>query len=259
MEIVSSCQRLSLKRKKGCFNSLQSDQKRPRSFRFHDNISADSIGALFCQYDWNNKKKKIPSFAMLRLCKDLCISTMDVSLLVLSYKLNVGQCGKFMKEDFLNGLASMGIYSLAQLKEIIPQLRQYAKDNSSEIYRYAFHTLKEYESDTNIPLEGALEIMAILVPHLPYTYNFIHFMKTQQTYKVMNIDHWNMFLQFNLMASSYGSDFESYVSDEDVWPLMIDDFVSFMKKWNQESAISHQNSSIELCQDDSEVIGMELM
>jgi hypothetical protein len=50
-------------------------------------------------------------------------------------------------------------------------------------------------------------------------------MKIQKEYTGMNFDQWNMFLQFNYHITL---DFENY--DENcAWPVMIDDFVAFMK------------------------------
>jgi hypothetical protein len=70
--------------------------------------------------------------------------------------LNVGECGIFTKQEFVQGLSNLGISSLTQIKECLPSLREYAITHVNEIYTYAFHTLKEFETQLTIPLEGTL-------------------------------------------------------------------------------------------------------
>jgi hypothetical protein len=66
----------------------------------------------------------------------------------------VAECGVFTREEFVNGLTTLGISSLSQLRDCLPFFRDYAVTNLSEIYAYAFQTLKEFESQLTIPLEG---------------------------------------------------------------------------------------------------------
>jgi hypothetical protein len=149
---------------------------------------------------------------------------MDVALLVLSYKLNVRECGEFTKEEFVRGLTEMDISTLSQLKSTLVALREYADKHSSEIYLYAFRTLKEFDSQLTVPLEGALEMIKLFQSHLPHGKGFVRFMNAQTDYTGMNYDQWSMFLQFNQQISL---DFENY--DHYAWPVMFDDFIAFMR------------------------------
>jgi len=243
-EMASSCQRLSLKRKRRetvgvIFGNGKNPLKRScSSFQF----SLTDLGIIFNHYSCGTEF--IESKGMLQFCKDLNVDTMDVALLVLSFQLNVSECGVFTKQEFVNGLSNLRIYSMSQLKEALPGFREYALTHLNEIYVYAFHSLKEYESQLTIPLDGALEMIRILTAHLPHGLNFINYMKRQNhEYLGMNFDQWTMFLQFNLQISM---DFENY-DENGCWPVMIDDFVLFMRSEDRfgfaEESINYYESS----------------
>jgi hypothetical protein len=68
--------------------------------------------------------------------------------------MSVAECGVFTKQEFINGFTNLGISSLSHLKESLPFLREYAFNNLNEVYAYAFQSLKEFDSQLTIPLEG---------------------------------------------------------------------------------------------------------
>lgn len=166
---------------------------------------------------------------------------MDVALLVLSYKLQVAECGVFTKQEFINGLTNLGLTNLYQLRECLPLLREYANTHFVEIYSYAFHSLKEYESQLTIPLEGALEMIRTLSVHLPHSHNFIRYMRKQNDFTGLNYDQWNMFYIFNQTITL---DFENYDGNS-FWPIMIDDYVAYMK--NVEPCEEFEQSTSSSC------------
>jgi DCN1-like protein 4/5 len=68
-------------------------------------------------------------------------------------------------------------------------------------------------------------MIRILSFHLPHSHNFIRFMRLQNDFTGMNLDQWNLFYLFNQTITL---DFDNY-DPNSAWPVMIDDFVSFMK------------------------------
>jgi DCN1-like protein 1/2 len=246
VDFASSCQRLSLKRKRRephgiIFGNGKNPLKRACSISSFQHFSLTDLGAIFNHYSCGTEL--IESKGMLQFCRDLNVDTMDVALLVLSYQLSVAECGVFTKQEFVTGLSNLGIYSMYQLQEALPSLREYALTHLNDIYTYAFHSLKEYESQLTIPLDGALEMIRILTAHLPHGQNFIHYMKKENhEYLGMNYDQWTMFLQFNLQITM---DFENY-DENGCWPVMIDDFVLYMRsddKSSSEEPISYYESN----------------
>lgn len=74
--------------------------------------------------------------------------------------MNVAECGVFTRQEFIQGLSNLGLFSMQQLKDALPSLRHYAITHLNEIYIYAFHSLKEYESQLTIPLDGKFALIS---------------------------------------------------------------------------------------------------
>lgn len=162
-----------------------------------------------------------------RLCKDLGISPLSLAALILAWQLGASEMGFFQKEEFVQGMSNLKVYDLVALRSAISKLEKEASSNQesfNELYKYAFGFCCDTNNRKSIDIESAASMLELVLPHGPHTKKFSEFLRKASTYKVINKDQWNCFLEF---SRNVKADLSNYDNNE-AWPLLIDEFVDFL-------------------------------
>jgi len=185
--------------------------------------------SLFEQYQ-DDSKENIDPYGMERLFNDLEINPESFEALCFCYKLNADKMGYFTKDEFLEGLKSMKCTTLSQLQKHLKSVRKEFDDPVSfkSLYEFAFKFCKGENKDTRtIESEAGKEMLkCVLGQRYPITAKFAEFLKQSPTHKALNMDQWRMFYEFVRKVKPDLSDYY----ETDCWPVVIDDFVDWLKK-----------------------------
>ena len=137
------------------------------------------------------------------------------------------EAGSFALEEWIQGMRSLNISSLADLKKALPELRKRATgvgQDARNVYRFAFtYTLDP--GVRNLKLEYALALWELLLQPLqwPLYSRWIDFISSRGG--VVTKDTWNLVYELATTVKSDLSDFDS----AGAWPVTIDDFVDAVK------------------------------
>ena len=152
---------------------------------------------------------------------------MDPVTLVLSYVMKAETMGVYTKQEFTHGFEAMQCNTVSDMKKKIPTLREYLRQDGKfkDLYRYVFLFLRE-PGLKNVALEYAITMWRLLLKErCSFLEEWVEFMETQSKVKAVTKDTWNMLLDF---IEHTNSDLTNY-EDDGAWPVMIDNFVEFMK------------------------------
>ncbi|KAL7616433.1 hypothetical protein Lser_V15G03260 [Lactuca serriola] len=117
-----------------------------------------------------------------------------------------------------------------------------------EFYSYAFRYCLTEEKQRYVDIESICELLELVLgSQFPCQVNlFIRYLKTENRYKVINMDQWMGFYRFCNEISS--TDFNNYDKDH-AWPLILDNFVEWVRSTRarlQRNALRQTESSIGL-------------
>lgn len=163
-----------------------------------------------------------------RFCSDLGIDVMDPVILIIAKYFRAECMEDFKKQEFMQGMAAMGVDTIAKLKAKIPQLRNELKDNRAfkDLYLFVFGFSRD-KGSRNISLETAIGLWRLLlVPKYSMAEDWIRFLETRERKHDISRDTWNMALDFFEMTKTRGvADYQ----DDGAWPVIVDEFVEFMR------------------------------
>jgi DCN1-like protein 4/5 len=154
------------------------------------------------------------------LCSDLGVP-LTLCFFALAFKFKAVTTRCFSRDEFIKGLIPLLVDSTSKLVQTLNDIEDFAKSNVEKIFLYSFNLLKNNEHQKLLSLPSALHYLDILLGHLPHTTKFINFMRSQNCYKGLNYDQWQMFLLFNKTVTL---DYSNY-DINDAWPVILDDFV----------------------------------
>ncbi|XP_078489813.1 DCN1-like protein 5 isoform X2 [Ciona intestinalis] len=164
---------------------------------------------------------------MERLCKSISVKPDDVVMLVLAHQLNAKKMGFFTLEEWSRGMQKIQCDSSAKLERKLEVLRESLNDSVQlkSVFRYAFDFAKEPGQRT-MELDTANIMLELLLSERWTLFSkFQQFLKQTKSCRVLNRDQWNNVLEF---SRSILPDLSNYDFDG-AWPVLIDDFVEFVK------------------------------
>eukprot|EP00823_Brevimastigomonas_motovehiculus_P001234 TRINITY_DN11743_c0_g1_i1.p1 TRINITY_DN11743_c0_g1~~TRINITY_DN11743_c0_g1_i1.p1 ORF type:complete len:282 (+),score=75.59 TRINITY_DN11743_c0_g1_i1:31-876(+) len=177
-----------------------------------DSLTGACVGKYFTDLGLNPETDVIPIFG-------IC------------WKLKCKSMGEIKKSEFVDGWAELGCDTLsaqqAHVKTIINSLKD--KSTFREFYRWVFEYLKGDSERKTIDVDPAMEMMSTLLPnHFKLLPQWIEFLKSQkEKVKTMTKDVWEQVFDF---ARDVPSDLSSYDANEGAFPVLIDEFVEWVKK-----------------------------
>lgn len=172
---------------------------------------------------------------MEKFCEDIGVEPENVVMLVLAYKMQARQMGFFTQTEWLKGLSELQCDSISKLQIKLDYLRNQLNDQHvfKGIYRYAYDFARD-KDQRSMDMETAKAMLQLLLgKHWPLYSQFSQFLE-QSKYKVINKDQWCNILEFSRTISN---DLSNYDVDG-AWPVMLDEFVEWLKASKTESNIS---------------------
>ncbi|CAL5373491.1 unnamed protein product [Camellia sinensis] len=161
------------------------------------------------------------------LCSDLGVDHTDVRILMLAWKMNAQKQGYFTQDEWQRGLKALTVETVNKLKNTLLELQNEVRmpQNFADFYSFAFQYLPNKDKQKWIDVECICELLDIVMgSQFPSQVAlFTKYLKIQNDYKVINMDQWTSFLQDKL------SDLKNYDTTE-AWPLILDDFVEWMRE-----------------------------
>ncbi|BBH01434.1 hypothetical protein Prudu_011702 [Prunus dulcis] len=154
------------------------------------------------------------------LCNDL--------QLVVSWHMKAATMCEFSKQEFIDGLETLGIDSLEKFREKIPFMRSELKDEQKfrEIYNFAFGWAKE-KGQKSLALDTAIGMWQLLFAEKqwPFVDHWCQFLQARHN-KAISRDTWSQLLEFARAVDSSLTNYDA----EGAWPYLIDEFVEYLKE-----------------------------
>lgn len=191
--------------------------------------------AWFREYTTPDDPDTLGPEGMEKFCEDIGVEPENVVMLVLAYKMQARQMGFFTKEEWLKGLGEMQCDSIQKLQFRLDYLRCLLNDQNAfkAIYRYAYDFARD-KDQRSMDMDTAKAMLQLLLgKHWPLYSQFSQFLE-QSKYKVINKDQWCNILEF---SRTIYNDLSNYDVDG-AWPVMLDEFVEWLKAARAKSDIS---------------------
>ncbi|PIA45718.1 hypothetical protein AQUCO_01600155v1 [Aquilegia coerulea] len=190
----------------------------------------ERIDQLFYSYA-NKSSGVIDPEGIESLCSDVGVDYTDVRILMLAWRMNAERQGYFTLEEWRKGLKSLKVDTIAKLKKALPDLEKEVRTptNFTEFYSYSFQYCLTEEKQKGVDIESVCELLTLVLGSKFHTQvdSFVEYLKSQNDYKVLNMDQWMGFLRF--CNEIKFSDLSNY--DEDLaWPLILDNFVEWIRE-----------------------------
>ncbi|KAJ8667164.1 hypothetical protein QAD02_008826 [Eretmocerus hayati] len=176
---------------------------------------------------------------MEKFCEDIGVEPENVVMLVLAYKMSARQMGFFTIGEWLKGLSELQCDTIAKLQNKMDYLRNLLNDPHTfkGIYRYAYDFARD-KDQRSMDMETARVMLQLLLgKHWSLFSQFAKFLD-QSKYKVINKDQWCNILEFSRTISDNLSNYDL----DGAWPVMLDEFVEWLKAQQQHDATSQMDT-----------------
>jgi len=190
------------------------------------------LNKLFDKYSSGEGKDKDAMFEekLVAFFKDIGVDAEKEGCLTLgiAWKLKAKTLGEFTRKEFVDGFSEVGADSVDKIKSEVSNIRSLLANKVTfrDFYRWVFDYIKEEPERKSVDLEPACEMMSIvLVQHFPLLPEWIEYLRTKSTSKMVSKDIWEQVFEF---ARDIKADLSNY-EDDGAWPVVIDEFVDFVK------------------------------
>eukprot|EP00005_Dracoamoeba_jomungandri_P000059 CAMPEP_0174252360 /NCGR_PEP_ID=MMETSP0439-20130205/1863_1 /TAXON_ID=0 /ORGANISM="Stereomyxa ramosa, Strain Chinc5" /LENGTH=598 /DNA_ID=CAMNT_0015332883 /DNA_START=29 /DNA_END=1825 /DNA_ORIENTATION=- len=164
----------------------------------------------------------------LQLQDDLgAVEEDDPLMLIIAWKLNCEETWIFAREEFVEGFALYGCWSLEQIREKATEWENDIKQDEhfKSFYHFVFDYLKGEGKKILLIEEAEVVWDMILKPRgWPLFDKWLEFLKKKEK-KAISRDVWQQLFEF---ALAYKSDLSNY-DEMAAWPLIFDEFVEWTK------------------------------
>ncbi|XP_011310289.1 DCN1-like protein 5 isoform X1 [Fopius arisanus] len=191
--------------------------------------------AWFREYTVPDDPDTLGPEGMEKFCEDIAVEPENVVMLVLAYKMNARQMGFFTMSEWLKGLSELQCDTIGKIQQKLEYLRNLLNEPHTfkGIYRYAYDFARD-KDQRSMDMETARVMLQLLLGrHWPLFSQFAQFLD-QSKYKVINKDQWCNILEF---SRTINNDLSNYDLDG-AWPVMLDEFVEWLKVQRGEGASS---------------------
>ncbi|GMP35579.1 hypothetical protein CsSME_00007959 [Camellia sinensis var. sinensis] len=190
----------------------------------------EPIDHLFHSYA-NRSLGMIDPEGIEALCSDLGVDHTDVRILMLAWKMNAQKQGYFTQDEWQRGLKALTVDTVNKLKNALSELENEVRmpQNFADFYSFAFQYCLTEDKQKWIDVECICELLDIVMgSQFPSQVAlFTKYLKIQNDYKVINMDQWTSFLRF---CSQISFPYLKNYDTTEAWPLILDDFVEWMRE-----------------------------
>nr|GMD32660.1 DCN1-like protein 4 [Ipomoea batatas] len=202
----------------------------PDTVSSEEDMELERIDKLFYTYA-NDSSGLIEPEGIENLCSHLGVAHTDIKMLMLAWKMQAGRQGYFTLEEWRNGAKELKADTVENLKKAFGQLEEELESPSNfvDFYAYAFQYCLTEDNQKCVETEIVCVLLdLVLGPRFqPQVAALIEYIQFQKDYKVITMDQWLGFHRF-LSEISF-PDFSNY-DEELAWPLILDDFVEWMRE-----------------------------
>lgn len=190
----------------------------------------ERIDYLFYTYA-NESSSMIDPEGIETLCSHMEMDYTDVRILMLAWKMKAEKQGYFSLEEWRRGLKALRADTIIKLKKALPELEKEVRRPSTflDFYSYAFRYCLTEEKQKSVDIESICELLNVVLgsQFRAQVDSFVAYLKTQNDYKVINMDQWMCFYRFcnEISFPELGN-----YNAELAWPLILDNFVEWMKE-----------------------------
>ncbi|KAH0982859.1 hypothetical protein GBA52_010036 [Prunus armeniaca] len=200
------------------------------------NKELERIDAFFNTYA-NTSSGLIDPEGIERLCSDVEVDHTDVRILMLAWKMKAEKQGYFTLEEWRTGFKAIRVSNKYALKKALPELEKEVvrrPTNFVDFYSYSFRYCLTEEKQKSIDIDSICELLNIVLgsQYQAQVDLFVQYLKTQNDYKVINMDQWMGFYRFCEEISF--PDLSNY-DPELAWPLILDNFVEWLREKQTQS------------------------
>lgn len=161
-------------------------------------------------------------------CQDLGVDPADIVMLVLSWHMSAATMCEYSKEEFVNGLARLGVDSVEKLKRRLPDVRNELRDEHKfrEIYNFAFAWAKE-KGQKCLQLDTAVAMWKLIFSderEWQLIDEWAEFLQKHHN-RAISKDTWTQLFEFSRNIKPDFSNFD----ENGAWPYLIDEFVEHMR------------------------------
>ncbi|XP_059457612.1 uncharacterized protein LOC132187341 [Corylus avellana] len=189
----------------------------------------ERIDNLFYSYA-NGSSAMIDPEGIENLCSDMEVDHTDARILMLAWKMKAEKQGYFTLEEWRRGLKALRADTVNKLKKALPELEKEVKrpSNFVDFYSYGFRYCLTEEKQKSIDIESICELLDLVLgsQFRVQVDLFVEYLKSQNDYKVINMDQWMGFYRFCNEISF--PDLDNY-DPELAWPLILDNFVEWIQ------------------------------
>lgn len=184
------------------------------------------LETLFDSYTGEEEKDSTSAEGLMKFYKDLGIDPEHRYALYVAYILKCNESGEIGRQEFVNGLGSMGTFKLSDIKTKLKTRCSSVDKNKSEFdscYAWLFAYLKENKQKKSIGKDVAVIIWSLVLKErgLKLLDDFIEFVETKaDDVKGITSDTWINAKNF-LEACSDPKTFEN----DGAWPILVDSYL----------------------------------
>jgi len=167
---------------------------------------------------------------MQRFCTSLGVQPDNIVMLVLAYRLHAKHMGFFSLDEWLDGMTKLKCDNMTKLHKKIPYLMSLLDEPRcfKDIYRYAFDFAVEKDQRTLEKNSAKLMIRLLFQNRWKLVEKFEEFLDVC-TNRCINRDQWNNIYEFSKNISDDCSNYDM----DGAWPVLLDEFVEFIKGGSQ--------------------------